>query len=280
MYIAITLLLGFSAVNTGNNLLFLVVSGLLAFMSVTGMAGMLNLKGLTPRLLPPEEIFANSPASFRLELHNAKSHIPSFLIRLECPGGKAVSMPLIPPGESVFSSMGFTFLRRGETQVTSITISSPFPVSFFTRYWTVRLDSSFVVFPRLVPGAASGDAHGAERLGSNVQLARGLDGELERVYGYSGCEPLRMIHWKLSARGDDLLVKEFGRQAMSPLIIDVEKQAGRTLDERLSTAAWLVKRWVLLRPVGLKLADRCIPAAAGHRHAIHLLTELALYDRG
>ena len=60
MYIAITLLLGFAAVNTGNNLLFLVVSGLLAFMSVTGLAGMTNLKGLTPELVPPVEIFAGS----------------------------------------------------------------------------------------------------------------------------------------------------------------------------------------------------------------------------
>jgi uncharacterized protein (DUF58 family) len=271
--------LGFSAVNTGNNLLFLVVSGLLAFMSVTGMAGMLNLKGLTPQLLPPEEIFANSPAFFHLKLHNTKPHIPSFLIRLECQGGKTAVIPLVPPGESVLTTMGLTFLRRGETRVTSITISSPFPVNFFTRYWTISLDTSFVVFPHPLPGVAGGDDQGAGCLGSSVQLARGLDGELERIYGYSGREPLRMIHWKLSARGDELLVKEYGRQAMSPLVIDLEKQPGHTLEERLSTAAWLVKRWALLRPVGLILAGRGIPAEVGHRHAIHLLTELALYDR-
>lgn len=248
-------------------------------MSITGMAGMLNLKGLTPQLLPPEEIYANSPAFFRLKLHNAKTRIPSFLISLECMGGKTASIPLVPPGGSAFTTLGLTFLRRGEARVSSITISSPFPVNFFTRYWTISLDASFVVFPHLLPGAPAGDSQGGERLGSNVQLARGLDGELERIHGYSGCEPLRMIHWKLSARGDELLVKEFGRQAMSPLVIDLEKQPGRTLEERLSTAAWLVKRWIVLRPVGLKLPGRSIPAEAGHRHAIHLLTELALYDR-
>lgn len=248
-------------------------------MSITGIAGMLNLKGLTPRLLPPEEIFAGSPAAFRIELHNAKTRIPSFLLRLECQGGKTAGIPLVPPGASVFTTMGLTFLHRGEARVNSITISSPFPVNFFTRYWTIGLDASFVVFPHPLPGSPLGDSQGAERLGSNVQLARGLDGELERIYGYSGCEPLRMIHWKLSARGDELLVKEFGRQAQSPLVIDLVKQPGRTLEERLSTAAWLVKRWVLLRPVGLRLPGRSIPAEVGHRHAIHLLTELALYDR-
>lgn len=279
MYVAITLLLGFSAVNTGNNLLFLIVSGLLAFMSVTGMAGMFNLKGLTPQLLPPEEVFAGSPAMFRLKLHNAKKYFPSFLIRLQCQGGKSVNIPLVPAGETVFTTMELSFPQRGETRVASIIISSPFPVNFFTRYWTINLDTSLIIFPSLMPGVAGGDSQGTERLGSNAQLARGLDGELERIYGYSGCEPLRMIHWKLSARSDELLVKEFGRQAMHPLIIDTEKQPGRTLEERISRSAWLVKRWVLLRPVGLKLAGRTIPAGAGHSQSIRLLTELALHDR-
>ena len=52
LYVLVTLLIGFAAVNTGNNLLFLVVSGLLAFMSVTGLAGMYNIKKLISRVFP------------------------------------------------------------------------------------------------------------------------------------------------------------------------------------------------------------------------------------
>ncbi|NVN92432.1 MAG: DUF58 domain-containing protein [Desulfuromonadales bacterium] len=274
-----TLLLGFSAVNTGNNLLFLVVSGLLAFMSVTGMAGMINLKRLTPELLPPQEVFAGVVAPFTLRIHNAKRHIPSFLIRLECTGGQAVTIPLAPQRGSASATMGLTFFERGKVDNARITISSPFPVNFFTRYWTFDVDTSFVVFPRLLTGVAAADDHGEQRQGSNAHLARGLDGELERISGYSGREPLRMIHWKLSARTDELLVKQFGRQTMQPLVIDLESQPGHTLEERLSTAAWLVKQWVARRPVGLTLDGRTIPAAVGHRHGLHLLTELALYGR-
>jgi len=277
LYIAITLLLGFSAVNTGNNLLFLVVSGLLAFMSVTGIVGMLNLKRLTPELLPPEEVFAGSVTPFRLRVHNAKRFLPSFLIRLECPGGQVAIIPLVPRQGTACATIGLTFLERGHMSIAHVTVSSPFPVNFFNRYWTFALDTSFVIFPKLLPGAACGDADGAQRLGNSIRLAQGLDGELERISGYSGCEPLKMIHWKLSARSDELLVKEFGRQAMQPLIIDVENQPGHTLEERLSMAAWQAKRWVALRPVGLKLPGRNIPAEMGQRHGVHLLTELALY---
>ena len=278
LYIVITLLLGFSAVNTGNNLLFLVVSGLLAFMSVTGLAGMLNIRRLTPELLPPEEIFAAMPATFRIRVHNAKHFLPAFLIRLECPDGSGVTIPLVKRSGFAEGNITLTFPERGQAAVGTITISSPFPVNFFTRWWTYPMEERCVVFPRLIHGQAAGDGPERNRVGSTGRQNRGLDGELEHIGEYSGREPLRMIHWKLSARGDELLVKEFGRQAAQPLIVDLNALPGRDMEERISRAAGLIRRWTRERPVGLTLRDRTLPAEAGHRHELHLLTELALYD--
>jgi uncharacterized protein (DUF58 family) len=271
--------LGFSAVNTGNNLLFLVVSGLLAFMSVTGYAGMRNIKGLTPEVIAPAEIFAGTAAPFRLRIHNHKRHVTSFLVRLECPGGQGITFPLVGRKSSVEGDIVLIFPDRGHAAIDRVTISSPFPVNFFTRYWTFASDSRFVVFPRLLAGTTVGDNGETNRQGSSTRRNRGLDGELERIAVYSGNEPLRMIHWKLSARGEDLLVKEFGRQASPPLIIDLDSLPGHGLEQHISRAAWLVRRWVPLRPVGLKCGKRVIPAETGRRHGMKLLTELALYGR-
>ncbi|MGD0585976.1 MAG: DUF58 domain-containing protein [Oryzomonas sp.] len=272
-------MLGFSAVNTGNNLLFLVVSGLLAFMSVAGYAGARNIKGLTPEVIPPAEIFAGTAAPFCLRIHNNKRHIASFLVRLECPGGQGVTFPFIERMASAEENIALTFPDRGRAAINRVTISSPFPVNFFTRYWTFTSDSRFVVFPRLLAGMTVGDTDESERQGSSTRRDRGLDGELERIAAYSGREPLRMIHWKLSARGEDLLVKEFGRQATPPLVIDLDSLPGQGLEQRISRAAWLVRRWVSLRPVGLRCGTRVIPAETGRRHGMKLLTELALYGR-
>jgi uncharacterized protein (DUF58 family) len=255
-----------------------VVSGLLAFMSVTGVAGMWNLRKLTPELLPPAELYAGTLTTFQLVIHNAKRRMPSFLIRLECPGGQNATVPLVPRQGTASTRVQLSFPVRGRAGISRIIVSSPFPVNFFTRYWTFALDATFVVFPRMIPGSATGDGTGMERPGKNLLMSRGMDGELERISGYSGSEPLRMIHWKLSARGDDLLVKEFGRQALQPVIIDLDTLPGHTLEERISRAAWLVKRWVSKRPVGLLLDGRTIPAEAGQRHGSLLLTELALYN--
>jgi len=139
------------------------------------------------------------------------------------------------------------------------------------------MDEEFIVYPRLIQGAAVGDGPQTRRVGSRARRGRGQDGELERIAGYSGREPLRMIHWKLSARVDELLVKEFGRQSAPPLVIDPDQLAGNTLEERISRAAWLVRRKVHERPVGLCLGGRTIPPASGRRQGALLLKELALY---
>ena len=278
LYIIITLLLGFSAVNTGNNLLFLVVSGLLAFMSVTGLAGLLNLSQLTPQLVPVADIFAGTPACFRLIVHNGKRRLPSFLIRVEYPGSAGVTMPLVPPAGSSEALLELRLPQRGRSRVDNVKISSVFPVNFFMRYWIVDPGLELVVLPRLLPGQAAGEGELARHAGALARHSRGYEWELERIAPYSGRESLRTIHWKLSARSDDLLVKEFGSRLVMPLLIDPRQVEGATMEERISRAAWLVKRWTAVRPVGLRLDGRTIPARSGARHCLLLLTELALYD--
>lgn len=246
-------------------------------MSVSGLAGMVNLQGLTPRLVTPAEIFAGSATPFQLLLHNSKQRLPSFLIRIECAEGPAVILPVVHHASTVETSISLTFPRRGAARVGTVRISSPFPVNFFTRFWSFSMDDEFIVYPVLIQGSAAGAGSEARRAGSSARRERGQDGELERIAGYTGREPLRMIHWKLSARGDDLLVKEFGSHSVPPLIIDPEKLPGSTLEERVSRAAWLVRNRLHEQPVGLRLGKNLIPPSSGRGHGALLLRELALY---
>lgn len=246
-------------------------------MSVTGLAGMYNIKGLEPELLPPDEIYAGTAAPFRLRLCNSKRYLPSFLIRLKCQSGEPLTFPVVQPHASCEETTLLTFNQRGSVPVGRLTVSSTFPVGFFTRYWTFETGSVFTVFPRPIAAAYPADGADTTRLGTTLRRERGLDGELERIDPYSGAEPLRMIHWKLSARSTDYLVKGFGRQTAAPLLIDPAALPGQGLEERLSRAAWLIRRWVRERPVGLVLGDRQIPAESGKKQGRLLLTELAHY---
>jgi len=254
-----------------------VVSGLLAFMAATGYAGMLNIKGVIPELMPPNELFAESPGCFRVVVRNEKKHIPSFLIRTGSPGKAATLIPFIAAGESRETTLELTFPARGRHPIGQIRVSSTFPVNFFTRYWTFQFDTACIVYPQLIPLASRLAGEGSERSGSISRSARGQDGELEGIRDYSGAEPLRAIHWKLSARGDELLVKEFGSQTTPPLIIRPEMLPGSIFEEKLSCAAWLVRQQSMIQPVGLVLEKRTILPDTGRRHCAKLLTELALY---
>jgi uncharacterized protein (DUF58 family) len=240
---------------------------------------MLNLQKLTPYLQIPAEIYAGTPAVFRLRLNNSKRYLPSFLIRIQTVKGEGVTVPVVHAGSAFEDMVTITFSERGRAAVGRITVSSTFPVSFFTRYWTYSMDEPLIVFPRLLPGGEHTADAGKERHGSHQRLSRGPDGELERIADYSGVEPLRQVHWKLSARSDDLLIKEFGSRSVEPLIVDLQKVSGHTLEERISRAAWQVRNIIKERPVGLKLDNRIIPPASGKIHSIHLLTELALYGK-
>lgn len=246
-------------------------------MSVTGLAGMSNIKKLTPDLYPPEEIFAGIPAPFRISVRNSKRFLPSFLIRLECHTGQTPVFPVVLQNSVSHGSVLFTFNRRGQVPLGRITISSPYPVGFFTRYWSFEIDGTATVFPRPIATDSGGSGDESPVSGTGLRRERGLNGELERIYPYSGSEPLRMIHWKHSARSHDLLVKGFGRRVVAPLVINPDKLPGQGIEERLSRAAWLVQRWVRERPVGMLLGSRAFPAAIGKHHGLMLLKELALY---
>jgi uncharacterized protein (DUF58 family) len=247
-------------------------------MSVTGVAGMYNIKRLFPGLIPPEEIFAGIPAPFRLSLHNSKTYLPSFIITVDSPAAQTALFPMVRQNSTEQTTVLITFDRRGTIPLGRITIRSPYPVGFFTRYWSFEIPQTVTVFPRPLAASSGGNGDESPAAGTGLRRERGLSGELEQIYPYSGAEPLRMIHWKHSARSDDLLVKGFGRTVAAPLMIDLKLLQGQGIEERLSRAAWLIQRWVRERPVGLQFGNRILPAGTGRRHGLQLLKELAMYD--
>lgn len=248
-------------------------------MSITGLAGMYNINKLIPDLRPPDELFAGQPAQFQVSIQNNRKYLPSFLVSLTASNESTQLFPLLAPQSLTTGFITLTFPQRGSHSIGRLTISSPYPVGFFTRYWTYEISREIVVFPSLLQAAIPYADEQTITIGAALQRSAGTNGELERIYPYSGAEPLRMIHWKHSARSQDLLVKGFGSYVAAPLLLSLDDLEGEGIEERLSHAAWLITRWVTVRPVGLIIAGRTIKPAGGYRHGLQLLRELALYDR-
>ena len=82
-YLALTLAIALAALNTGNNLLFIVVSALLAAVLVSGVASALMLGGLELDVSIPAHVFAGQKVLARFTLRNLRRRAPAFSVSLE-----------------------------------------------------------------------------------------------------------------------------------------------------------------------------------------------------
>jgi uncharacterized protein (DUF58 family) len=82
IYILISVVIGIAAINTGNNLLYVVVAALLSAIVVSGIASAWVLRGLALDVHLPEHVFAKRPMLARLLLRNISSWLPSFSVRV------------------------------------------------------------------------------------------------------------------------------------------------------------------------------------------------------
>ena len=84
-YMVLVLVIGVAALNTGNNLLFIIVSAMLAAILVSGVASAGVLRSLGLDASVPEHLFAGSNVTARLTLRNTRRRLPSFSVSVVPP---------------------------------------------------------------------------------------------------------------------------------------------------------------------------------------------------
>lgn len=81
-YLGVALVIGIAALNTNNNLLFIVLAAMLAAIAVSGFASAAVLRRLELEVVLPETTFANRPIVARVRMVNPRRWIPAFSISL------------------------------------------------------------------------------------------------------------------------------------------------------------------------------------------------------
>jgi len=82
IYVAIVLVIGIAALNTGNNLLYIVVAAMLAAIAVSGFASAMVLRALELDVRLPEHVFAGRAILGRIVLRNRRRWLPSFSVNV------------------------------------------------------------------------------------------------------------------------------------------------------------------------------------------------------
>jgi uncharacterized protein (DUF58 family) len=278
LFIVFTIAAGAVAVNSGNNLLFLLVAAVLALFAVSGILAYINIQGLLASLALPEEVFAGHPATVSLELTNAKRWFGSYLLACGDDGDGHVITDL-PAGRTGKLPFRKTFSDRGYGTIGEITLMSEFPFGLVRRGGTFTPPASCLVFPR--PLAVSWKMiEDAEREGDESEFRRaGVGGDYRGLRDYQQGDNIARVDWKGWLRHRRLLTKEFESEGAAPVTFSWDGVPGPDSESRIGQLTWLVRTSFRRgRAVGLVLPDRSFPPAGGSSHRRALLTALALFE--
>lgn len=239
IYILGIVLVALAAINTGNNLLFLILASLIASILMSGILSSITLAGVELKLDLPEHIFAGQPVRASVELNNEKLSLPSISLRVEATrqkGQEAVALletpvyfPYLPRQQSVKQSVPLLFPQRGLYRQEAFRIVTRFPFGFLQKARRLDLATEAFVYP-----AVAASSEFLEVLpglqGAMESNSKGRGQDLYALRAYLPNDSARHVHWKASARFGELMVREFAREddCRVLLVFDPQSPAARS----------------------------------------------------
>ena len=277
--------LGVAAINTGNNLLYLLVSLLLAFIIVSGILSEQTMRGLRATAIEPDEIYARSPTPFGAAVVNGKRWLTSYSITVE------ILSPSASPRSAYLGQLGAGHERlitwedilaeRGPHRLPGVRITTRFPFGLFQKAARPVLARDVLVFPAIQP-VSPDRLRMLGVLGDRTTRRRGVGTELYNLRGYRAGDDPRFLHWRSSAKTQTLTVRELEAETSEDarlVLVGTGARDRDALEAALSEAASLAAHLVRLG-AGVELVGPgfFVRLGRGREHLRRLLTALALYD--
>ena len=288
--VLISLGMGFAAVNTGSNLLYLLLAMLLSLITASGVLSELSLRKVRWVIDFPNRGVAGTENLFPIQVTNRKRAFNSFSLdgEVHFAGDPEITQAQpallrLEPGRTDYLFPAVTFPRRGLYQVSSFSIGTGYPFSFFRKSRNFKTAAEVIVVPRgetnveeVFFAVATGYEEHANRVG------RGS--EFFSVRPMQPGDEWRDVHWKQSARHNRFAVKEYEALTARRIYVRLVRRTGQPLqpeagETSIELAASLVKRLALSGfDVGFQSGTLAIPPAAGTNAVRHIFTRLALLD--
>jgi uncharacterized protein (DUF58 family) len=208
-FVVFTIVIGFAAINTGNNPLYIGLSLMLGCLLLSGIASKGGLKQLVVTFDGVDEAWAMRPAHGRLRICNRSRiwNVRDVIVtsdELAVP----VCIPMIKRGEEVIAHAMFSFRRRGLTQLTRVDLYTRYPFGFFLKKRRPQLTGDVIVFPRLLGDDIPRDRFRPVRgeLKSANRIGGGSD--IHSFRDFVRGDSLRRVHWKKSASLGRWIIKQ------------------------------------------------------------------------
>lgn len=288
-YIAILFVIGIAAINTGNNLLYLVVAMMLSIIVISGILSESTLRGIEISRILPTHIFAKRPAAIRWGIANKKRYFPSFSLSIDelSHGGFSAESGYIiklPAGDSVTQTCFYTFPQRGLYKLEGFKITTRFPFGFFRKGRRLSMPADMLVYPNIKP-IRQGAAHSLSKSGDWAEKVKGLGANLHSIRDYTFMDDSRIIHWKSTAKTARLMAKEFEQEGKKRVEIVFHNTLAEhpgfkdEFEDRVEEAAGIADYFIRLGfEVGFRSLNLEIPCKPGKGQLYRILRGLALIE--
>lgn len=291
-FVALCLGIGFAAINTGNNLLFLILGMMLSLIIGSGILSEIALFRLQVERHLPSRIFTNQPFLMGIVLSNTKRRLSSFSIQVEDVidrqrTTKRCYFLKLTAGKNQQTTYRHTFPHRGRFNLSGFKISTQFPFGLFQKSQFNQAPQEIIVFPSIHP-IVSAEIWAAQP-GENEASGRiNRRGDFYGLREYHTGDDPRSIHWRKSAHLGRLLIRQdeesrrrqvtiFLDNIIRPLerysVTDLMQRQERAVSQAASLAVHYLRRGYA---VELQTYTENISLGMGEGHLNRILHTLAL----
>ncbi len=225
-FVGITLGVGFAAINTGNNLLYLLLGMLLALIIVSGLMSELSLRDLTVVRRLPLRAQVGRPHLVEIEVFNHKGRVPSYAIEVEDlragqPADKRCFFLKISPKSAQVAAYRRTPAKRGRDRHVGFRIATRFPFGLFEKSREVPAEGELIIYPAVDPVQLPMLSAG-RHAGGDASFGRGHGDDYLGLKLLRDGEDRRDVHWRKSAAVGQLVARERAREARPDIVLPLD----------------------------------------------------------
>ena len=288
-FLLFTIGIGVAAVNTGNNLFYLLLAMMLSIVVISGLLSEQCLRRLDFHRHVPDLIMANQPTTVTLSVTNRSPWLPSFSLRLfDVVDGQNLDRGLfvdhLSAQRSTLLSYPILATTRGRLKLEGIRAETSFPFGLFLKRALYRVPAEIPVSPPIRPlSLRFVDELVSEGQGLSFPR-RGPGTQLYNLRLYCPGDDSRAIHWMSTARTSKLMVRETEAEDQRRITIALSTLAPDDHEALFEQSVTLVASllWHLSQksyPLRLIVHAADSGLGSGSDHLVAMLRMLALCER-
>ncbi len=282
-FILATFLIAVAAVNTGNNLIYLVLAMMLSIVAISIGALHINLNGISVSITAAHPIFVKTGSRLRISIYNKKRFAPSYSIRLLFPENIVGSclIPHVPAAGSAAFDFDATFKKRGIYKYGAFYIESTFPFILFEKKAYPIIEGEVTVYPEIkeigdtIPELSTYELH-------SYVLKQDFGDEFLRIREFVYGDSMRRIQWKATAKTGKLMIMESGisEPKLFTVILDnIKPHDKESFEKAVTFAASIADKFIKMGYlVRLLTCKKTIPFGSESEHFFKILDLLAVIE--